>query len=556
MSKASNNTSFIIPREDCKEDSADRLVERELPRRNRTQFPEYSGPVQNSEPPFPLFPGLIIDVLDSVNRWSEAEVKEVDEERQRVFVSYLHWTSKWDEWIDWNEGRLAPIHTHTYHFGGTLKPGQRLEVQDDRGDRLEAFVIDERSNEVKIHYKDFATRYDEWIDRGSRRIFPFGYSRKKAGKIGERLSVHWPVPVEMEHDRRRQITEVSDKYRRYTSALASQGLSIVRMEGDGNCLFRSVSHQVYGEDRFHALVRAKCVDYMENDASFFSQFVEGGRESFARYLAAKRLNSCWGDDPEIQAMSEIYQRPIEIWAYDAALGAKRLRTFHEITDGKGRAAIRLSFYGGGHYDSIVAADHRDALLTTLPGVLEERALTSLKSLKSPSSSEERDLVQALRESRADVERWGNTDLERCLEQSLASSDYIFEDSAAVAAADLAETQGSLLDAIAAESEIEFINQELLASVQGEAALKEDSAVQDAEQEEALRLSELSEDQALALAVQMSLQDPSLATSASSQPVIEDTRTTFHDLGNYGYHGIPLEEEDEELQRAIAASLGK
>lgn len=42
------------------------------------------------------------------------------------------------------------------------------------------------------------------------------------------------------------------------------------------------------------------MDYMELDASFFSQFVEGGIESFARYLAAKRLNSCWGDDPEIQ----------------------------------------------------------------------------------------------------------------------------------------------------------------------------------------------------------------------------------------------------------------
>lgn len=499
-------------------------------------------------------------MLDSVNRWSEAEVKGVDDERQRVFVSYLHWTSKWDEWIDWNEDRLAPIHTHTYHFGGRLKLGQRLEVQDDRGDRLEAFVIEERSNEVKIHYKDFAPRYDEWIDRGSRRIAPFGYSRKKSAKVGERLSVHWPVPVEVELDRRRQIPEVSDKYRRYTSALASQGLSIVRMEGDGNCLFRSVSHQVYGEDRFHGLVRAKCVDYMESDASFFSQFVEGGQESFARYLAAKRLNSCWGDDPEIQAMSEIYQRPIEIWAYDATLGAKRLRTFHEIIEGKGRGAcsIRLSFYGGGHYDSIVAADHRDALLTTLPGVLEDRALTSLKRLKNNSGSEEQDLAQALRESRADVERWGNTDLERCLEQSSASSDYIFEDSAAVAAADLAETQGSLLDAIAAESEMEFINQELLASVQSENQLKEDTKVNDdGELEQVLKLSELTEEQALALALQMSMQDNSLVPSTHSHPVNESRGTYSNDLADFGYPGLPLEEEeDEELQRAIAASLGK
>lgn len=556
--------SYSFSSEDCKEDLSDRVPGREMPRRGRVnEFPEFDISSPNIEPPFALFPGLIIDVLDSVNRWSEAEVKEVDEERKRVLVSYLHWSNKWDEWVHWNEDRLAPIHTHTYHMGGSLKLGQRLEVQDERGDRLEAFVIDERTDKVKVHYKDFATRYDEWIDRTSSRIAPFGSSRKKAAKAGERLSVHWPVPVEVELDRRRQIPEVSDKYRRYTSALASQGLTIVRMEGDGNCLFRSVSHQVYGEDRFHALVRAKCVDYMENDASFFSQFVEGGQESFARYLAAKRLNSCWGDDPEIQAMSEIYQRPIEIWAYDGVQGAKRLRTFHEITDGKDRNAIRLSFYGGGHYDSIVAADHRASLLTTLPGVLEERALTGLKRLNGSTGEEDEDLAQALRESRADVERWGNTDLERCLEQSLTSSDYVFDDSAAVTAAELAETQGSLLDAIAAESEIDFIEREMLASVHNGTELKDDTTVGNGDIERMLRLSELSEEEALALAVQMSLEDPSLATNSFQSshsralPVNEERSRQFSDQATMINQVSNYEnEEDEELQLAIAASLGK
>ena len=42
------------------------------------------------------------------------------------------------------------------------------------------------------------------------------------------------------------------------------------------------------------------MDYMEADAGFYSQFVEGGMEAFPFYLQAKRLNACWGDDPEIQ----------------------------------------------------------------------------------------------------------------------------------------------------------------------------------------------------------------------------------------------------------------
>ena len=80
-------------------------------------------------------------------------------------------------------------------------------------------------------------------------------------------------------------------------------MNVKRVQGDGNCLFRSVAHQIYGQDSLHALIRAKCMDYMQGDADFFSQFVEGGLANFALYLAAKRVNSCWGDDPEIQVQT-------------------------------------------------------------------------------------------------------------------------------------------------------------------------------------------------------------------------------------------------------------
>lgn len=38
---------------------------------------------------------------------------------------------------------------------------------------------------------------------------------------------------------------------------------------------------------------------------------------FLRYLDVKRQNAVWGDDPEVQALCEIYDRPAEIWAYDS-----------------------------------------------------------------------------------------------------------------------------------------------------------------------------------------------------------------------------------------------
>lgn len=45
---------------------------------------------------------------------------------------------------------------------------------------------------------------------------------------------------------------------------------MVTVEGDGNCLFRSVSHQIYGDDGYHRLVRARCMDYMEVICFYFS----------------------------------------------------------------------------------------------------------------------------------------------------------------------------------------------------------------------------------------------------------------------------------------------
>jgi OTU domain-containing protein 5 len=73
-----------------------------------------------------------------------------------------------------------------------------------------------------------------------------------------------------------------------------------------------------------------------------------------RYLSFKRLDGCWGDDPEIQAICELYDRPAEIWAYDSNLGAKKLRTFHKPVAFESfmKPPMRLSFYGGNLLTSI------------------------------------------------------------------------------------------------------------------------------------------------------------------------------------------------------------
>lgn len=277
---------------------------------------------------------------------------KIDLENRKIFVAFLYWDSRWDIWVSESENRIAPLHRHTYIEGGSLQVGQRIEALDKTNKWLPSFVIElsEERDEAKVHYKGWHFKFDEWLDRRGNRIRPYGRN-KPVVERRRREQKLWRVPgtscsdqpnqlatnvgsstfstkseqhlmtnnndtgktnrdqhknfassspEDMEH--RRQISDMSERYNHYIGALNAQPipLKVVSVPGDGNCLFRSVAHQVYGDYELHNLVRQRCMDYMEADAGFYSQFVEGGMEAFPFYLRAKRLNACWGDDPEIQ----------------------------------------------------------------------------------------------------------------------------------------------------------------------------------------------------------------------------------------------------------------
>jgi OTU domain-containing protein 5 len=44
---------------------------------------------------------------------------------------------------------------------------------------------------------------------------------------------------------------------------------IVEMDGDGNCLFRAVALQVYGDASMHSEVRRRCLEFMVSSNPYF-----------------------------------------------------------------------------------------------------------------------------------------------------------------------------------------------------------------------------------------------------------------------------------------------
>ena len=55
--------------------------------------------------------GDTIDALDTIRKWYESTVRDVKD--NKVFIHFKQWGSHWDEWIDVDSERLAPLHTHT-----------------------------------------------------------------------------------------------------------------------------------------------------------------------------------------------------------------------------------------------------------------------------------------------------------------------------------------------------------------------------------------------------------------------------------------------------------
>ncbi|KAJ6796776.1 OTU domain-containing protein 5 isoform X2 [Iris pallida] len=125
----------------------------------------------------------------------------------------------------------------------------------------------------------------------------------------------------------------------------TKGLEVKRMMEDGNCLFRAVADQVYGDPDAYDMARQMCIDYMERERDHFSQFVT---EGFTSYCKRKRRDKVYGNNVEIQAFCEMYNRPIHIYCYST----EPINIFHGSynTD---TPPIRLSFHHGNHYNSLV-----------------------------------------------------------------------------------------------------------------------------------------------------------------------------------------------------------
>ncbi|KAJ8602496.1 hypothetical protein CTAYLR_001246 [Chrysophaeum taylorii] len=140
----------------------------------------------------------------------------------------------------------------------------------------------------------------------------------------------------------------SDEDKLFRSQLSELGLGIAVMDGDGNCLFRSLEDQLYGnEGKGHFELRSKIARFEEEEREHFEHFVEDD-EPFDDYVARMRTDGEWGGNLEMVAASMLFKSHVVVHQ----LSSPR----YEIRCRGATRTLHLSFHGESHYNSVRLLD--------------------------------------------------------------------------------------------------------------------------------------------------------------------------------------------------------
>lgn len=94
--------------------------------------------------------------------------------------------------------------------------------------------------------------------------------------------------------------------------LASIGRQVDYIRGDGNCYFRALSKEMYGNEDYHAEWRQAVCDVIARNPNVFAQYIDGG--DVATHVKQMRELGTWATTCEIYATSTLLERLVYVLA--------------------------------------------------------------------------------------------------------------------------------------------------------------------------------------------------------------------------------------------------
>ena len=143
------------------------------------------------------------------------------------------------------------------------------------------------------------------------------------------------------------------------SRLSEQQLRILDVGGAGDCFFKAVSHQIYGE-HYHMDVRTVGVQYIANNPE---RFIESNTDhSWATYLTNMYCQGTWCDALIVQAVADAMNLTIRITESNEGFAA--INVIHPIHAGNDPTIINIGHVDEVHYVSTTALYHNNSSTNT------------------------------------------------------------------------------------------------------------------------------------------------------------------------------------------------
>jgi hypothetical protein len=117
-------------------------------------------------------------------------------------------------------------------------------------------------------------------------------------------------PAPPHNSREEQLQRLQALNARIDAELHPRQLLRAPVEGDGNCLFRSIALQVYGSEHQHPRTRSEIMDHLERYADSFEPAFRDMGTTAAEYIARSRGDAQWGGFLEMVAAEEVYNHPV------------------------------------------------------------------------------------------------------------------------------------------------------------------------------------------------------------------------------------------------------
>jgi len=132
---------------------------------------------------------------------------------------------------------------------------------------------------------------------------------------------------------------------RLEKRLESYMLAEYSIAGDGNCMFRSLSDQLYRTPKMHAIVRSLVVKHLKENPETYSRFVPGDYEEYCKEMEKIGV---WGDHLTLQTAADKYGIQINL------ITSYKDSPIVEIMPRERQSSriLWLSFFGELHYNSL------------------------------------------------------------------------------------------------------------------------------------------------------------------------------------------------------------